>query len=473
MPAKPASRPAVEIDLALHPRQRAALFSQATEILYGGAAGGGKSHLMRVAAILFSSAIPGLQTYLFRRTHPELVKNHMEGPSSFPSLLAPWLEKKLVKINYSDLTVEFTFNGAKVYLCHCQHEKDLTKYQGAEIHLLLPDELTHFSANQYRFLRGRVRLGGLVVPDPYKGLFPRILAGTNPGGIGHNWVKSAFVDQAEPMAIREMSKAEGGMRRQYVPARLSDNPTLIENDPDYASRLEGLGDPALIRAMLDGDWDIVSGGMFDDLWKREKHVIEPFAVPASWYVDRSFDWGSSKPFSVGWWAESDGTTAPNGRTYQRGTLFRIHEYYGWNGRPNEGCKMLATEVADKIKEIEAGFPFRVNPGPADDAIWDEENGNCIARDMAERGVIWTRAGKRPGTRKTGWEKLRARLKAATQFPMEEPGLFIFHNCAQFIRTVPVLPRDQKQTDDVDTDAEDHIADEARYRILQVSAGHAY
>lgn len=135
--------------------------------------------------------------------------------------------------------------------------------------------------------------------------------------------------------------------------------------------------------------------------------------------------------------------------------------------------MLAVEIADDIKEIEKGLSLSVNPGPADDSIWDEENGNCIALDMAKRGVIWTRAGKRPGTRKTGWEKMRALLKAGLKHPMEEPGLFVFNHCAHFIRTVPVLPRDEKLTDDIDTDAEDHVADEARYRILQISAGHAY
>lgn len=263
------------------------------------------------------------------------------------------------------------------------------------------------------------------------------------------------------------------MRRQFIRAKLADNPTLTENDPDYANRLMGLGEDALVKAMLDGDWDIVAGGMFDDVFKRDLHVLEPFEIPASWYVDRSFDWGSSKPFSVCWWAESDGTTAPNGKTYPPGTLFLINEWYGSNGQPNEGCKMLASEIAEGIAEREAEMGIEVAPGPADSSIFDSENGNCIAEDMAGRGIYWTQADKSPGSRKAGWEKMRNRFKAANQFPMEDSGLFFFNNCLQAIRTIPVLPRDQKKTDDVDTSSEDHAGDAVRYRVHTPNVGHAY
>lgn len=471
---------ALELDLGeLHPRQGDAFDSEATEILYGGAAGGGKSHLLRLAAILWCMMIPGLQVYLFRRTFPDLWKNHMEGPSGFPALLAPLMAAKRVSINLSDGVVAFP-NGSKIFLCHCQYEKDVIKYQGAEIHLLLMDELTHFTQKIYRFLRGRVRLGGLKVPAEYKHLFPRIICGSNPGGVGHNWVKSSWVDMAAPMAIVRMDKKEGGMLRQYVPALLDDNPTLKENDPDYEDRLEGLGDPNLVKAMKTGDWNIVSGGMFDDVYSSTVHELEPFPIPFSWRIDRAFDWGSSKPFSVGWWAESDGTeaTLPDGRkkAWPKGTLFRIAEWYGWNGQANEGCKMLAVEVARGIREREKDYPWgiRVQPGPADNSIFDAENGVCIADDMLKHGVRWERSDKSPGSRKTGWEAMRKMFKAAKKHPMEEPGLFVFNNCRDgFIRTVPTLPRDERKTDDVDTDAEDHAGDEVRYRCLAVRKSAAF
>jgi len=224
--------------------------------------------------------------------------------------------------------------------------------------------------------------------------------------------------------------------------------------------------------------------MFDDVWKADEHVVLDIVdfVPRSWRIDRSFDWGSSKPFSVGWWAESDGTdlVLPNGKRFAtvRGDLFRIAEWYGWNGQVNEGLRMLATEITKGIvsREIRMGLHGRVLSGPADTSIFTVENGVSIARDMASpvlidgqryRGVSWMRADKRPGSRKAGWELMRKYLKFGirTGMPRENPGLFACESCKQFIRTIPSLPRDlQGDADDVDTDAEDHIADEARYRV---------
>ncbi len=424
---------------------------------------------MRVAAILWCIAIPGLQVYIFRRLFADLWKNHMEGPGGFLALLAGWIEAKAVKVNYSDNSIEF-YNKSKIFLCHCQYEKDVIKYQGAEIHVLFIDELTHFTEKIYRFLRGRVRMAGIQIPARFKGLFPRIICGSNPGSIGHNWVKFSFIDNAAEYEIRRMPKQEGGMLRQFIPAKLQDNPALNESDPDYEDRLEGLGDPELVRAMRDGDWNIIAGGMFDDLWndcgRRVVHIIQPFDIPSSWRIDRSFDWGSSAPFSVGWWAESDGTKAPNGKIYPRGTLFRIYEWYGWNGKPNEGCKLLAVDIAKGILEREKLWGIKAKPGPADSSIYDTENGMCIADDMAKIGVRWIEADKSPGSRKNRAERMRKYLKASLQSPMESPGLFIFDRCTHFIRTVPVLPRAENNRDDVDTDAEDHAYDEAAYRIAQ-------
>jgi hypothetical protein len=421
---------------------------------------------MRSAAISWCYAIPGLQVYVFRRISGDLIKNHMEGPSSFPVLLADWVKQKFVKINGSDNTIEF-WNGSKIFLNHCQYEKDKYKYQGAEIHVLLIDELTHFTDSIYRYLRGRVRMAGLSVPERFKGKFPRVICGSNPGGVGHHWVKAAFVDQGAMVMVKQ-PKEEGGMLRQYIPAKIDDNPTLMQDDPDYMARLEGLGNPALVKAMKSGDWNIVDGGMFDDLWSDSVHVLKPFKIPSSWRVDRSFDWGSSKPFSVGFWAESDGTeaTLPDGtrRNFPRGTLFRINEWYGCSSKPNEGLKMLAGDIAKGILERERNMGYRVFPGPADNSIFDTQDGHCIADNMAAAGVRWERSDKSPGSRINGWELMRQRLSESKKFPMEKPGLFVFDTCRHFLRTVPTLARDEKKTEDIDTDAEDHIADEARYRI---------
>jgi Terminase large subunit, T4likevirus-type, N-terminal len=463
----------------LHPKQRRAFASEATELLYGGAAGGGKSHLMRRAAIAWCTWVRGLQVYIFRRTFPDLFKNHMEGPSGFPVLLSDAILAGEARIVWGKNQIRFR-NGPKgtetggsvIHLCHCQLEKDVYDYQGAEIHVLLIDELTQWTRKMYAFLRSRVRLGGLKVARWLKHVFPRILCSANPGGIGHNWVKAAWIDLAPEGAVTQMPNKEGGMRRQFIRALLEDNPTMAENDPTYEGKLEGMGDPELVRAMRWSDWDIVAGGFFDDLWRRDVHAIAPFTIPGSWTVDRSFDWGSSHPFSVGWWAESDGTEAPNGKVYPRGTLFRINEWYGWNGTPNEGLKMSARDIALGILERERAMGLVVNPGPADSAIYAVENEMCIAADMEKAGVTWLEADKSPGSRATRWQKLRDRLQAAATKPMEMPGLFVFNHCTQFIRCVPVLPRDEKKRDDIDTKAEDHIADETGYRLLAPRAAGA-
>jgi hypothetical protein len=464
------------LDLSLHAKQTVAYESPAKEILYGGAAGGGKSHLFRVAAISWCAQVPGLQVYLFRRLFDDLYKNHMEGPTGFPALLAEWMNAGHCKINLSKNFIEF-WNGSKIHLCHLQHEKDVLKYQGAEIHVLMMDELTHFSAKMYRYLRGRLRLGGLSVPAALRGMFPRIICGSNPGGPGHNWVKAGWVDAAPPLAVWQTDKKEGGLTRQYIPARLDDNPTLQENDPDYLDRLEGLGNDALIKAMRDGDWNIVAGGALDDVWS-DRVIVPRFQVPASWYIDRSFDWGSAHPFSVGWWAEADGTeaTLPDGSTWcpPRGSLILSGEWYG-SRAPNEGLKMSPRDVARGILEREKAMvdakhlPRSPRPGPADNAISavSQPGTPTIAEEMEREGVRWEKSDKAPGSRKIGLELMRSRLREAGRNVPEKPGLYFMEHCRAAISHLPVLPRDPKDPDDVDTSAEDHDYDMTRYRVLGV------
>ena len=463
------------MQLALHPKQSQVFQSPARQILFGGSAGPGKSHLLRVAAIAWAYAIPGLQIYLFRRTFPDLYKNHMEGPTSFPALLAPWIAEGFAHINYSQHQIAFA-NQAKIHLTHMQYEHDVNKIQGAEIHAALVDELTHFTKAQYSFIRSRVRMTGLAIPEPFVGQFPRILTASNPGGPGHGWVRALFVDSAPPSEIWLAPPEEGGLTTQFIPALLRDNPSLLRDDPLYADRLRGLSSPELVRAMLEGDWNAMVGGLFDDLWDAHMHVLEPFDIPQGWRIRRAFDWGSSKPFSVGWWAHSDGETpvGPAKLIYPRGTRFRIMEFYGWNGKPNEGLRMTNTEIARQIKAIEDASPYRgrIAAGPADSQIFDVVNGTSIAQQMATCGISWQPAQKGPGSRRQGWQILRQLLNASRQWPMEEPGLFVFNTCRQFIRTVPVLPRDPTDADDADTNSEDHISDETRYECTMAMPGRA-
>lgn len=477
------------LNFNLHDKQGSALLTEANEILYGGAAGGGKSHLMRIMAILLCTMVPNLQVYIFRKHFGDLYKNHMEGPSGFPLMLWPWINAGLCKINVGKNYIQF-WNGSKIHLCHLQHEKDLLKYQGAEIHVLLMDELTHFTEKEYRFLRARVRIGGLEVPDieiapglPVRMKLPLVLCGSNPGSVGHVWVKRAFVDYAAPLEVNKTRKADGGMLRTYIPARLHDNPTLVANDPDYEERLDGLGDPALIKAMKEGDWNIVAGGAFDDVWKEEYLVLPRFPIPRNWRLDRSFDWGSSHPASVGWWAESNGEEVTyterrleNGvlseyevtRSFPRGSFIRIAEWYMTKELgTNEGLKLSPKQIAEGIKEREAALRSQgwisgvVLPGVADPQIYQTTRSDipCIGDTMAAERVFWISADKSTGSRINGFELLRGRMRER-----EGPGVYFMNNCRAAISILPNLPRDPKNTEDVDTDAEDHVYDEVRYKI---------
>ena len=464
------------IDFDLYPKQEMAFMSRATEILFGGAAGPGKSHLMRVAFIIWALEISCLQLYLFRRTYPDLIQSHMDGPTGFPMMLADLVDLGYCKINYSDNKIVF-YNKSMIHLCHCQYEKDVFGYQSAEMHGLGIDELTQFSDTMYRFLRSRVRMTGLKIPDKYQGYFPRIFCSSNPGGLGHNWVKKTFIDNCQPLDIRRVGKKEGGMLRQYIPARLEDNPSLLEDSPDYVDKLEGLGSESLVKAMKYGDWDIVAGGMFDDVWNRDVHVIEPFSIPSSWRIYCVFDWGSSKPFSVGWFIVTDGTTHNGIPNFARGTIIRFAEWYGCekddngNSMPNVGINMLPGKVAKGIleREEEMGISKYSLIRKADPSIFNASIGISVASEMAKYKMYFEPANASTGTRKIRWQLLRKMLLASCADYREEPGFFVFSHCLDFIRTVPVAPRDPKNPDDVDTKSEDHILDETGYMIMETES----
>jgi hypothetical protein len=458
------SQRTAEINIRLHQKQGIALETLATEVLYGGAVGGGKSFLMRAAAIQWCGMIPGLQVYLFRRLRDDLVKNHIEGPKGLRMLLAPWVRAGLVDIVEDEIRF---WNGAKIYLCHCKDEKDRFKYLGAEIHVLLIDELTTFTETIYRFLRSRVRMVGITLPEQFKGLFPRILCGSNPGNVGHAWVKAAFIDSREPLAVDRMPGEEGGMLRQYIPARLEDNPSMAEDDPGYAGKVSGLGSPELVKAMRDGDWNVVAGAYFPE-FSTDRHVVVPRSLPLYWQKFRSFDWGSARPFSCGWWAVSDGELAD----FPRGALIRYREWYGVKrddaGRPvpNTGLRMTAEQVADGIVYREKGDvpDNKTMGGVADPSIFSEDGGPSIADRMAARKCFWRPADN---TRVAGigasggWDQVRSRLIGGD----ERPALYVFNTCLDFIRTFPALQHDEGRIEDIDTESEDHLADEVRYACL--------
>ncbi len=447
--------------IRLEPKQGLAFQTSATELLYGGAAGGGKSFVLRVSAIRWCMEVPGIQVYFFRRTLPDLRDNHLRGPTSFFVLLGKLLESENVKYRAQENEFEF-WHGSILHLCYCDSENDVEKYRGAEIHVLSIDELTHFSEYQYRFLRSRVRRAGLEIKPEYRDKLPRIETASNPGSIGHAWVKRTFVTPKPENELWKAPSEEGGMTRQFIPAKLSDNPYLTQDDPHYADRLKGLGTDSLVRAMLEGDWNIIAGQAFEKL-RRETHCVDPFDPPADWLVFGSFDWGSSRPFSYGLWCVSNGEKV-NGRRFPRGALIRYDEWYGWTGKANEGLRMEVREVAQGIfrTENDRTPAYRI----ADSSIWDVDGGPSIAERFNNNGIVMRPAPKGKGSRHNGYVEVRNRISGDGEGPM----LYATRNChAGFWRTMPELVMDEHQfgikSEQIDTEQEDHCSDDVMYACV--------
>jgi len=450
------------------------------EVLYEGTRGPGKTDalLMDFAQTTGQGFGAEWRGILFRQTFPQLsdviVKSNKWFPLIFPG------------IKYNASAHIWTWpTGETLTFSYGMRESDYWNYHGKEWPWLCFEELTTWADPKF-FLK---MFSCCRASRP--GMPRKIRASTNPYGPGHNWVKMRYDLPVPPGEILGSLIEERGDEGEIIPARmaihgcLDENQILLTADPNYKGKIiaSARGNKAQLAAWLQGSWDIVAGGMFDDLWDATRHVVPPFDIPSSWRIDRSFDWGSSAPFAVGWWAESDGSDLrlADGRICStvKGDLFRIGEWYGWNGEPNEGVRMIDKDIAKGIieRELALGIYDRCKAGPADGSIFNDENGVCIASNMMapmfvegeKRRIRFVRADKRPGTRKAGWELMRQRLLAANPGeagPREFPGLFIFSTCRQFIRTVPVLPRDlDKDPDDVDTSTEDHIADEARYRVM--------
>jgi hypothetical protein len=439
------------------------------EIFYGGARGGGKSYGVLLDYLKHVAEHgKGTKGIMFRRTLPELED----------------MQEKAIRILPG---FGFRYNtqphiwrhpcGAYLKMRFLDRDEHAQLYQGHEYNWMGFDDVgTWPNPAPIDKLRATLRAPGRK----------RMLLTGNPGGPGHNWLKRKYIDPAPPLVV---VRDDAFWSHVFIPAKIADNPKLLEENPGYVNQLKASGPEWLVRAWLEGDWDVVAGGMFDDVWNTARHVIEPFKIPLTWTIRRAFDWGSSKPFSLGWWAEADGATpiqlppevitghglpvplvlsGYRERLYPRGTMFRIGEWYGWNGTPNQGLKMTAAEIGRQLlaRESSAGWAGRVRPGPADSAIFEVENGKSVAADFDSVGVRWEPAIKGPGSRVQGWERLRKLLKASLTWPMEGPGMFVFNTCRSgWIRTVPTLPRDLRKPDDVDSAAEDHAGDETRYYIM--------
>lgn len=435
------------------PKQTAFLRRPEYEALYGGAAGGGKSEALVMEAVR-QVRIPHYRALILRKTYPELSeligKSLCYYPRAFP------------EAKFNETKHRWTFpSGAAVEFGAMHRTADKLKYQGRAWDFIAFDELTHFTWEEYSYLFSRNRPNG-------PGTRVYIRASANPGGVGHGWVKERFITAAPPgqrvlseLRVRQPDGKEQTVTRDrvFIPASVYDNKILLANDPNYIANLSLLPE-AERRALLYGDWDSFSGQVFTE-WRddpahyadqRWSHVIEPFAVPQGWPVYRGFDWGYSRPFSVGWWAID-----------RDRCMYRVRELYGCTGEPNTGVRWTPGRLAREIREIERDDPNLAGRrilGVADPAIWDGSGGESIADIMEKAGVYFDKADH---------ARISGKMQVHSRLAFGEDGramLYVFKTCRHFIRTMPALVYDQTRVEDVDTGGEDHIYDETRYVAME-------
>lgn len=394
--------------------------------------------------------------------------------------------------------------GEELLFRHVKRESDYDAFHGHEYPFIGWNELTkHPSANLYLKMMScnrssftpekdtpRDKDGNILTPDGK--LLPEIplmvFSTTNPSGPGHGWVKRLFIDVAPNGVVHRREVKVFNPRTQQDEVVTKTQVAIFgsyrENiylSPQYVAELETITDPNLREAWLNGNWDVIAGGMFDDLWRRNVHVLPRFKIPSGWKIDRTLDWGSSHPFSVGWWAEANGEEAiidlPDGTQRKfcppPGTLVQFAEWYGTKEiGTNEGLKLSAPKLAEGIRDREIKLMENEwivkQPlgGPADNQIRDvrEVDVDTIEKKMADKGIRWTESDKSPGSRRNGAQLMRDRLEAALKG--EGAAIYFMQNCAGSIGTIPALPRDEDNIDDVDTSAEDHPWDMTRYRVLK-------
>lgn len=403
-------------------------------VAYGGARGGGKSWALREKLRLLALCYAGIQILLIRRTYGEVIKNHLKQLKIMLKGVATYNKTEKV----------FTFiNGSTITLGYCANDDDADQYQGTEYDIIAIDEATQLSEMQLKMISACCR----GVND-----FPKHIYYTcNPGGQGHGYIKRLFID-------KRFNEDEDPEQYAFVSAKVSDNMALMQSDPDYIKTLQALP-PKLRKAWLDGDWDIFEGQFFEDFidkpdnYKERKwtNVIEPFEIPASWNIYRSYDHGYSKPFSCGYWAVDF-----------EGRAYRILEIYGCTDQPDEGVKWESNKIFSTIKEFENTHRWLKGKkiiGVADPAIWQKDTGESIAETAAKYGILFQKGDNK---RIPGWMQFHYRLA------FDENGIpmcYVFNTCKHFIRTIPTLLYSETIPEDLDTKQEDHIADEARYFFM--------
>lgn len=422
-----------------NPKQWLFLKSRKRYVAFGGARGGGKSWVLDIKSGLLANRYAGIKICIVRRTLVDVRNNHIIPMRS--------LLMGLAKFNQAERTFYFP-NGSTIHFEYFDNDNDETHFQGVEYDVIFIDEATQMKEEWLKTIATSCR----GVND-----FPhRIYMTCNPGGQGHAYIKRLFID-------RTFQDDENPDDYEFIQAKVTDNKALMEASPEYVSFLKNLP-PKKRKAWLDGDWDIYEGQFFDEFTndpdhyddKRWTHVINPIPIRKHWTILRSFDWGSYRPFSVGWWAIDEDDV-----------MYRILELYGVQHSgaeaiPDVGLKWSADKVFSEIARIEREHPWlkgKQIQGVADPAIFKEDGGPSFAETAGNYGVYFT---KGDNTRIAGWDQVHYRLQ------FDEEGyarMYFFTNCKDSIRTLPLLMHDPNMSEDLDSSMEDHCADEIRYAAM--------
>lgn len=419
------------------------------EVLYGGAAGGGKSYALISDPLRYfgNKHFNGL---LVRRTNDELRELIWKTKELYPQAY-PGAE-------FKEKQSEWRFpSGAKLWMSYLERDEDVLRYQGQAFTWIGFDELTQYSTPfAWDYLRSRLRSAD---PEMSKNLAMR--ATTNPGGPGHGWVKRMFIDPAPAGKAFWATNIQTGetivyppghpkagqplFKRRFIPARLSDNPFLAE-DGNYEANLLGMSEQQK-RQLLDGDWNVADGAAFEE-FREHIHVCEPFDIPKNWRRFRSCDYGYSSFSAVHWYAiDPDGV------------LYVYRELYV--------TKKEADELAKLILDLEKGE--RIDYGVLDSSLWSKRGdpGPSIAERMIRAGCKWRPSDRSPGSRIASKNRLHELLKPKFYGnDIVKPGIIFFNTCRQIISDLPIIPMDPKGSDDIDLRyASDHAYDSIRYGIM--------
>jgi hypothetical protein len=412
------------------------------EALYGGAAGGGKSDGLLVAAASDKDS-PWMRSILIRRTFPELKDLIRRSKDIYPAMGG----------RYRESTKEWFFKeGGIIEFAYLKKESDKYNYQGRQFSFIGWDELTQWKNDlSYLYLLSRLRApkGANVTL--------RVRATTNPGGVGHHWVKSRFGIQDDGLASSVYDE-DTDTNRVFIPAKIVDNPFL--HGTTYEKDLNAL--PENLRRMLkEGRWDILEGVMFTE-WDQRIHVVKPFALPGNARIWRSCDDGHNAPAAVLWFAEIDSRVYVVAELYQNGL---VAEDLGAMTLRRD--KRLPILDADGVRYHEGTLSGPIDPSAFADTGMKRNRGESRGKTMNEMGCNWRPAHKGANSRRQGCQLIHSMLKGKLTDGL--PKIQIFQNCKNLIRTMPALPIDGLDPEDIDTTAEDHAYDALRYGLQSSAA----